>query len=216
LAGATRLFCPPRNLKTMKTIIVLSSVSGVGKTSTIIPAIIDKLDATEVGTGHLFKSYMGMCFEPNIARELGYVPTDTEALKWFIFSGNYDLGLEAYERAKKSGKITGYQTCNFVEGLLRSTCPDQPSRQAKLICDILDRDLYVTDCINLEEARNLREEFYGYRMIIVGLDCLDPVERSGDNRKLLPQKYLDLVLQYELDDLDDLIDDFIEQIRELL
>jgi hypothetical protein len=203
-------------MKTMKTIIVLSSVSGVGKTSTIIPAIVDKLGATEVGTGHLFKSYMGMCFEPGIARELGYVPTDIEALDWFISSGNYNKGLEAYERAKNSGKITGFQTCNFVEGLLRSTCPSQPSRQAKLICDILDQDLYVTDCINLEEARFMREEFYGYRMIIVGLDCLDPVERSGDNRRLLPQKYLDLTLQYELSSLDRLIDGFIHHIAELL
>lgn len=198
----------------MKTLIVLSSVSGVGKTSTIIPAIVDKIGATEVGTGLVFKSYMGMCFEPDIARELDYVPTGVEALEWFLKSGNYEKGLLAYERAKQERKITGFQTCNFVEGLLRSTCPDQPSRQVKLICDLLGKDLYVTDCINLEEYEDLRDRFSGYRVVTVGLDCLNPVDRSGANRTMLRVKYLDVWFRYRLEELDDKLDDLLRMIYE--
>lgn len=197
----------------MKTLIVLSSVSGVGKTSTIIPAIVNKIGATEVGTGLVFKSYMGMCFEPEIARELDHVPTSVEALEWFLKSGNYEKGLLAYERAKQERKITGYQTCNFVEGLLRSTCPDQPIRQARLLCDLLGQDLYVTDCINMEEYKYLREHFRDYKMITVGLGCLNPVERSGTNRKMLPVRFFNVWLEYKLEDLDDTIDKILDRIR---
>jgi hypothetical protein len=198
----------------MKTLIVLSSTSGVGKTSTIIPAIVERFYATEVGTGLLFKSYMGMCLEPDIARELDYVPTSVDALTWFVKSGNYAVGMMAYERAKQSGKMTGYQTCNFVEGLLRSTCPDQPSRQARLICDILDHNLYVTDCINLEEYRDLKEHFGDYNIITVGLDCNDPVKRSGANRSLIPARLMDVWFRYNLEELDSRLEDLLKMIEE--
>jgi hypothetical protein len=198
----------------MKTLIILSSVSGVGKTTTILPAIVNKLYATEIGTGHVFKSYMGMCFEPDIARELGYVPTSVEALTWFVKSGNYLKGLEAYERAKQSGKITGYQTCNFVEGLLRSTCPDQPSRQARLLCDIFEESLYVTDCINLEEYRDLKDSFDDYNIITVGLDCNDPVKRSGANRSLIPARFMDVWFRYSLEELNGKLDFLLNMIEQ--
>jgi hypothetical protein len=198
----------------MKTLILLSSVSGVGKTTTILPAIVNKLYATEIGTGHLFKAYMGMCFVPDIAHELNYVPTSVEALTWFVKSGNYDQGLMEYERAKRSGRITGFQTCNFVEGLLRSTCPDQPSRQARLLADILDQNLYVTDCINLTEYRDLKENFDDYNIITVGLDCNDPVKRSGANRSLIPARFMDIWFRYRLEELDGLLDTLLKSIAE--
>lgn len=200
----------------MKTLIVLSSVSGVGKTSTIVPAIVNELHATEIGTGHVFKSYMGLCFEPDIARELDYVPSSVEALTWFVKSGNYSKGLEAYERAKQSGKVSGYQTCNFVEGLLRSTCPDQPSRQARLLADVMDQRLYVTDSINLEEYRDLKDNFDDYNVITIGLDCSNPVARSGANRTLIPVRYLDIWFRYKLEELDDRLEDLLDRIEEEL
>jgi hypothetical protein len=186
----------------MKTLIILSSVSGVGKTSTIIPAIVNKFYATEIGTGHVFKAYMGMCFVTDIAHELNYVPTSVEALTWFVRTGNYYQGLMEYEKAKQSGRISGYQTCNFVEGLLRSTCPDQPSRQARLLADILDQGLYVTDCINLTEYRDLKDNFDDYNIITVGLDCNNPVKRSGANRELIPARFMDIWFRYGLEELD--------------
>jgi hypothetical protein len=198
----------------MKTLIILSSVSGVGKTSTILPAIVNRLGATEISTGNVFKAYMGMCFVTDIAHELNYVPTSVEALTWFVKSGNYDQGLMEYERAKQSGRITGYQTCNFVEGLLRSTCPDQPSRQARLLCDILDQELYVTDCINLEEFMYLKENFKGYQLILVGLDCLNPVERSGANRSLIPARFMDVWFRYGLEELDGKLDFLLKMIEQ--
>jgi hypothetical protein len=196
----------------MKTLIILSSVSGVGKTSTIIPAIVNKLHATEIGTGHVFKSYMGMCFERDIARGLDYVPTGIEALTWFVKSGNYTEGLRAYERMKQSGRITGFQTCNFVEGLLRSTCSDQPSRQARLLAEILDQSLYVTDCINLTEYRDLKENFDDYNIITVGLDCYNPVARSGANRSLIPARFMDIWFRYRLEKLDGLLEQLLKSI----
>jgi hypothetical protein len=196
----------------MKTLIVLSSVSGVGKTTTILPAIVNKLYATEIGTGHLFKAYMGMCFERDIARELDYVPTAVEALTWFVKSGNYKEGLRAYERMKQSGRITGYQTCNFVEGLLRSTCPDQPARQARLLADILDQSLYVTDCISLTEYRDLKENFDDYNIVTVGLDCNDPVKRSGANRSLIPARFMDIWFRYSLEELDDKLEELLKML----
>jgi hypothetical protein len=196
----------------MKTLIILSSVSGVGKTSTIIPAIVNRLYATEIGTGHLFKAYMGMCFERDIARELDYVPTGIEALTWFVKSGNYKEGLRAYERMKQSGRITGFQTCNFVEGLLRSTCPDQPSRQARLLCDIMDQSLYVTDCINLAEYQYLKDNFDDYNIITVGLDCRNPVARSGANRSLIPARFMDIWFRYRLEKLDGLLEQLLKSI----
>jgi hypothetical protein len=199
----------------MKTLVILSSVSGVGKTSTIIPAIVNRLGATEIGTGHVFKAYMGMCFERDIARELDYVPTGIEALIWFIKRGHYTQGLRAYERMKQSDRITGYQTCNFVEGLLRSTCPDQPSRQARLLCDILDQELYVTDCINIEEFMHLKEHFKDYRLIVVGLDCLNPVERSGANRSLIPARFMHVWFRYKIENLDKLLDPVIGRVKAL-
>jgi hypothetical protein len=200
----------------MKTLIILSSASGVGKTSTIIPAIVNKLYATEIGTGHVFKAYMGMCFERDIARELDYVPTGIEALTWFVKSGNYTEGLKAYERMKQSGSITGYQTCNFVEGLLRSTCSDQPSRQARLLADIMDQGLYVTDCINLEEYRDLKCNFEDYTIITVGLDCNNPVNRSGANRSLIPARFMDVWFRYGLEELDGKLDRLLGMIAEEL
>jgi hypothetical protein len=196
----------------MKTLIILSSVSGVGKTSTIIPAIVNRFHATEIGTGHVFKAYMGMCFERDIARGLDYVPTGIEALTWFVKSGNYKEGLRAYERMKQSGRITGYQTCNFVEGLLRSTCSDQPSRQARLLADILDQSLYVTDCINLTEYRDLQENFDDYNIILVGLDCNDPVKRSGANRALIPARFMDVWFRYGLEELDGKLEQLLKSI----
>jgi hypothetical protein len=198
----------------MKTLIILSSVSGVGKTSTILPAIVNRLYATEIGTGHLFKSYMGMCFVTDIAHELDYVPTSVEALTWFVKSGNYDKGLMEYERAKQSGRISGYQTCNFVEGLLRSTCPDQPARQARLLADILDQSLYVTDCINLPEYRDLKDNFEDYNTITVGLDCNNPVARSGANRSLIPARFMDIWFRYGLEELDSKLDRLLGMIAE--
>jgi hypothetical protein len=196
----------------MKTLIILSSVSGVGKTSTIIPAIVEQLGATEIGTGHVFKAYMGMCFERDIARELNYAPTGLEALVWFVKSGNYKEGLRAYERMKGSGRITGYQTCNFVEGLLRSTCPDQPARQARLLADILDQSLYVTDCINLTEYRDLKENFDDYNIITAGLDCNNPVARSGANRSLIPARFMDIWFRYSMEELDSKLDDLLKKV----
>jgi hypothetical protein len=198
----------------MKTLIILSSVSGVGKTTTILPAIIDRLHATEIGTGHVFKAYMGMCFVPDIARELDYVPTSVEALTWFVKSGNYDRGLMAYEKAKQLGIVTGYQTCNFVEGLLRSTCPDQPARQARLLADIMDQSLYVTDCINLEEYRDLKTNFEDYNIVTVGLDCNNPVARSGANRALIPARLMDIWFRYGLEELDDKLERLLTMIEE--
>jgi hypothetical protein len=196
----------------MKTLIVLSSVSGVGKTTTILPAIVNKLYATEIGTGHVFKSYMGMCFVPDIARELDYVGLSVEALTWFVKSGNYDRGLMAYEKAKQLGIVTGYQTCNFVEGLLRSTCPDQPARQARLLADILDQSLYVTDCINLTEYRDLQDNFDDYNIVTVGLDCNNPVSRSGANRSLIPARFMDIWFRYGLENLDSLLGNLLKSI----
>jgi hypothetical protein len=198
----------------MKTLILLSSVSGVGKTSTIVPAIVNRLHATEIGTGHVFKAYMGMCFVTDIAHELNYVPTSVEALTWFVKSGNYDQGLMEYEKAKQSGRISGYQTCNFVEGLLRSTCPDQPSRQARLLADILDQSLYVTDCINLTEYRDLKDNFEDYNIITVGLDCNNPVARSGANRSLIPARFMDIWFRYGLEELDSRLDHLVHMIEE--
>jgi hypothetical protein len=197
----------------MKTLIILSSVSGVGKTTTILPAIVNRLHATEIGTGHIFKAYMGMCFERDIARELDYVPTAIEALTWFVKSGNYKEGLRAYERMKQSGRITGYQTCNFVEGLLRSTCSDQPARQARLLADIMDQSLYVTDCINLNEYRDLKDNFEDYEIATVGLDCNNPVARSGANRSLIPARFMDIWFRYGLEELDDRLDHLLKVIE---
>jgi hypothetical protein len=197
----------------MKTLIILSSVSGVGKTTTILPAIVNKLYATEIGMGHIFKAYMGMCFVTDIAHELDYVPTGVEALTWFVKSGNYDQGLIEYEKAKQSGRISGYQTCNFVEGLLRSTCPDQPARQARLLADILDQSLYVSDCVNLTEYRDLKDNFEDYEIVTVGLDCNNPVARSGANRSLIPARFMDIWFRYGLEELDDRLDHLLKVIE---
>jgi hypothetical protein len=157
---------------------------------------------------------MGMCLVTDIAHELDYVPTAVEALTWFVKSGNYAQGLMEYEKAKQSGRITGYQTCNFVEGLLRSTCPDQPARQARLLADIMDQSLYVTDCINLTEYRDLKDNFDDYNIITIGLDCLDPVKRSGANRALIPARFMDVWFRYRLGDLDTNLDKLLERLEE--
>lgn len=156
----------------MKELVILTGGSGIGKTTSFLPALKEH-GYTPIETGDLFKSIIGSIRDGGFGLEDWFY--DSDALDSYI---RQLPGKSTYETDWKVN-VGDVQSCYAFE-LLRCVAPDFHVRSVFTIADAFRAERVVTSCINQDELEILIAVSYeqGWEPTVVRLDCTNPSRKQ--------------------------------------